>query len=142
MDLIKSFFSKPIIAFACFISFFLLSIYLFTLPKSGLQRFDWITIPYFDKIVHILTFFILFFLFTHFLHTIIKPKRITLFIALISLTIYGISVEFIQEKYISGRSFEQLDILADISGCVLFLIISFLVRKKIGPDGNRGRNQN
>lgn len=38
------------------------------------------------------------------------------------MTSYGIAIEFIQAELIEGRSFEELDIVADFIGCVLFLI--------------------
>ncbi|MBR2648547.1 MAG: VanZ family protein [Sediminibacterium sp.] len=142
MDIIKSFFNKPVGAFFSFILFFSITVYLFTLPKTSLQRFDWITIPHFDKLVHISIFFLLFYLFTHFLSTIIQSKFFTLIISLIFLSAYGIAIEFVQEKFIVGRSFELKDIMADLGGCFLGLLLSLIRDKKIGPDGNRGRNQN
>lgn len=38
------------------------------------------------------------------------------------MTFYGIGIEFIQAELIEGRSFEELDIVADFVGCILFLI--------------------
>jgi len=38
------------------------------------------------------------------------------------MTGYGIGIEFIQAELIEGRSFEELDIVADCVGCILFLI--------------------
>lgn len=142
MDILKSFFNKPVGAFTSFILFFSITLYLFTLPQTSLKRFAWITIPHFDKLVHISIFFSLFYLFTHFLSTVIQSKFLTLIISLFFLSAYGISIEFIQEKFIVGRSFELADIIADLSGCLLGLLITLIGRKKIGPDGNRGRNQN
>jgi VanZ family protein len=142
MDIIKSIFNRPRGAFCSFFLFFCITVYLFTLPKTSLQRFYWITIPHFDKLVHVFIFFLLFYLFTHFLRTIIQSKSSALIISLVFLSAYGITIEFIQEKFIVGRSFELEDIIADLSGCLLGLMITFIGGKKIGPDRNRGRNQN
>ncbi|MDB5210059.1 MAG: VanZ family protein, partial [Sediminibacterium sp.] len=60
---------------------------------------------------------------------------------------YGTIMEFVQKYWIPNRSFEIADILADSTGSLLAYLASrwkFLgrVKKKIGPDGNRDRNQN
>lgn len=38
------------------------------------------------------------------------------------MAIYGVAIEFIQAELIEGRSFEILDILADFTGCIIFLL--------------------
>ena len=62
---------------------------------------------------------------------------------------YGTIMEFIQEAWVANRSFELLDIAADGVGCLLaywYRVRNFGIAggciKKIGPDGNRDRNQN
>ena len=55
-------------------------------------------------------------------------------------------MEFVQKYWIPNRSFELGDIVADSAGCLLALGITLknlqTGGKKIGPDGNRDRNQN
>ena len=57
---------------------------------------------------------------------------------------YGIAMEFVQKYYIVNRSFDLYDIIADgIGAFAAFLICKRLILvQKIGPDGNRGLNQN
>ena len=45
------------------------------------------------------------------------------------MTGYGIGIEFIQAELIEGRSFEKLDIVADFTGCMLFLLARPLLRR-------------
>ncbi len=60
---------------------------------------------------------------------------------------YGIIMEFVQKNWVPNRSFEIGDIIADTIGC--FIAYLYFMKKgrktyiqKIGPDGNRDRNQN
>jgi VanZ family protein len=56
---------------------------------------------------------------------------------------YGIAMEFVQKYFARGRSFDVIDIFFDSVGSLVGVIVTVIYyRKKIGPDGNRGRNQN
>ncbi len=56
---------------------------------------------------------------------------------------YGVVMEFVQKYFVPGRSFDLLDILCDGIGSFAGMITVLQIYvKKIGPDGNRGRNQN
>ncbi|WP_407636327.1 VanZ family protein [Sediminibacterium salmoneum] len=55
-------------------------------------------------------------------------KRIAATIVII-MAFYGIIIEFIQVNFILGRSFELLDILADLAGCLIFLGFRFIIRR-------------
>jgi len=45
------------------------------------------------------------------------------------MALYGIIIEFIQVNFIIGRSFELLDILADLAGCLIFLGFRFFIKR-------------
>jgi VanZ family protein len=52
-------------------------------------------------------------------------------------------MEFVQRDFVRGRSFDVIDILFDTIGSIAGVIaVRQYYRKKIGPDGNQGRNQN
>jgi VanZ family protein len=57
--------------------------------------------------------------------------------------VYGIIMEFVQKYLVYGRSFDVTDILFDAVGSVAGLsAVMLFFGKKIGPNRNRGRNQN
>jgi VanZ family protein len=57
--------------------------------------------------------------------------------------LYGIAMEFVQKYLVYGRSFDLFYILLDALGSLVGLILITMYRnKKIGPNRNRGRNQN
>ena len=104
-------------------------------------------IEHFDKFVHLGMFATLSFLFSiPYLKsyttrtTVIKVS----IIIVILIIIYGILMEYAQKFWASGRAFDLIDILFDSMGSLIggVLINSNLAYKKIGPDRNRGRNQN
>ncbi len=125
---------------------FIISIVLLTLPGNDLPHSTLFDLPNFDKYVHFGMFFLLTVLFGYpFAKLPIKPSaiptvfnRITLYIIL-----YGIIMEFVQKFFTSTRSFDVIDILFDSVGSLFgLLVIRQYTFKKIGPNENRGRNQN
>ncbi len=90
------------------------------MPKSGL--FD---IPYFDKIVHAVVFFVLTTLLAYPFFKLPNLKVIQPLIIITILVIgYGVIAEFIQERV--GRSFDVYDIIADAAGALIS--VSFFFR--------------
>jgi hypothetical protein len=52
-------------------------------------------------------------------------------------------MEFVQKYLVYGRSFDVIDIVFDTLGSVAGLLLMMKYHnKKIGPNRNRGRNQN
>lgn len=100
------------------------SVYLFTIPGKSLPTLNWLKIPFLDKIIHIGIFFTLCFTTSTVMSRFSKKKISYLIVLIITLLLvsYGIGVEFYQENYVEGRSFEKADILADTFGCLLFVI--------------------
>ena len=93
---------------------------LLCLPGSAIPSEGVFSIPQLDKIVH----FILFsgFTFTwcyYFYLKGIPPSRLkTIFFIVYLLTVAdGIILEFVQRDYIPNRSFDLLDIIADMAAC-------------------------
>jgi VanZ family protein len=112
--------------------YFLLSTYLLTLPGSQFPKITWMDkIPLFDKWVHIGLFAILTFLWCRVLVKYTVKKMLT--VAIVCL-LYGVAIEFIQDRWIPFRSFEAADIIADAVGCTLGFLVSkrWLLKKSRG----------
>jgi VanZ family protein len=112
--------------------YFLLSTYLLTLPGSQFPKITWMDkIPLFDKWVHIGLFAILTFLWCRVLAQPTVKKMLT--VAIICL-LYGVAIEFIQDRWIPFRSFEAADIIADAVGSAFGFLVSkrWLLKKSTG----------
>lgn len=128
------------------ITWFIISVVLLTLPGKDLPHNELFNIPFFDKYVHLTMFFMLTALFCYpFFYfpgdnSIIKSWFIKIAVYVI---IYGILMEYVQKFFVNERSFDLADMLFDALGSIAGLIsVSSYYSKKIGPNRNRGRNQN
>jgi VanZ family protein len=105
---------------------FALTTYLLVIPGDALPKTNLISIPYFDKLVHIGLFAILSALWLKSL----KNRSITIDLIVVLGTIaYGVAMEFVQRDFVANRSFDVMDILADALGALL----GFLVIKRFTP---------
>lgn len=106
---------------------FITSLVLLTLPGSDLPQEDWLDKIYFDKWVHIGMFALLVFLWSWALSKrnwrSVGLKTIFLWITLSAIG-YGILMEFVQLYFISGRSFDVTDMIADAVGAFVGLFCS------------------
>jgi len=95
------------------------------IPGDDLSKFKIVTIPYLDKIVHLILFFIftifLYSGFNHFTKDVGKRSMPYFYGSLISI-IYGVTIELLQLYVFSHRSFELMDIAADVFGVFAALI--------------------
>lgn len=103
---------------------------LFFLPGSALPQEGWLKQIYFDKWVHTGFFALLVFLWLSAFHN--GSKYFTPFL-LTAIALYAVLVEIIQKEWIPNRSFDVYDIIADITGAVLGL----LVWERVGAKKNR-----
>jgi len=95
---------------------FALTTYLLVIPSDALPKTNLISIPYFDKLVHIGLFAILSALWLKSL----KNRSITIDLIVVLGTIaYGVAMEFVQRDFVANRSFDVMDIMADSVGAVL-----------------------
>jgi|SRR6187455_640625 hypothetical protein len=108
--------------------------FLLTINTGSMESMPLFGIKNLDKVVHICLFAALAFLWFYRLNK--GQGKIWLWIPVLT-SLYGIGMEYYQE-YFTSREFELNDIYADITG----VVIGSLIGKKIGPYGNRGRNQN
>ena len=114
----------PGIAWFCFV------LILLCLPGEDLPKADnWMQRIYFDKWVHTFLFGTLSFLFMQPVvnsgFDIPRKRRLSGMIAA-SAILWGITTEFIQLLFISGRSFDLGDWAGDSTGAILALIINLL----------------
>ena len=92
---------------------------LFFLPGSAFPKENWLDDIYFDKWVHLGFFALLLFLWRFYLPALIKYDGIVLLAALV----YGLAVECIQHYWIANRSFDVGDVVADLAGAFLGLLV-------------------
>jgi len=111
--------------------------YLLSMDTSGAEEFSLLKVYGIDKLIHIVLFAILAFLWgTYFLNReTLHAKRIILLIITMA-SAYGMGMEYYQQ-YFTNRSFSYWDGLADAIGSVAGAWAA-----KKSPYGNRGRNQN
>lgn len=95
---------------------FALTTYLLVIPGDALPKTNLVSIPYFDKLVHVGLFAILCALW---LKT--RKNRSTAFYAIVVLVTiaYGVAMEFVQRDFVANRSFDVVDIIADSVGAML-----------------------
>ena len=109
------------------IAWFFLVLILICLPGDDLPKVgDWMSAIYFDKWVHVGMFSVLAFLFMiPFCKsdmTRINKWSFIIKIAM-SVSIWGLTTEFIQKFFIPGRSFDLLDWAADSVGVILAVVV-------------------
>jgi VanZ family protein len=108
------------------IAWMLLSTIAFILPGSTFPKDNWLGDIQFDKIVHVGILSIMVFLWC--LPTINRPSPKSAVKILVGIAIgffsYGVLMEFIQDFFVSNRSFDWGDIGADAVGCLVGFFLS------------------
>jgi VanZ family protein len=102
------------------IAWFIISTILLILPGSAFPKENWFDKIWFDKWVHIGLFGGLVFLLCWGLLRFIKDDRKFKWLSImfaVDCLVYGIIMEFVQDKLIPNRSFDYGDIVADAVGC-------------------------
>ncbi len=111
----------PAIAWLIFITGFLL------IPGNDLPKEDWLDAIYADKLVHIMFFTVLVYLFYRPLKHKLKNWLPHISIAAFA---YGVAIEFVQEQWAINRNFDAGDIVADGIGCIVGYIYTQKIRKE------------
>lgn len=112
----------------------LLIFFLLSVDTGSMEHVPMFGIRDLDKLVHFFLFGTMAFLWVYRTR---NANSYTLALIFLVVAIYGTGMEFFQEHFTS-REFEWKDVYADTLGAVAGTIAG----KKIGPYGNRGRNQN
>jgi VanZ family protein len=93
----------------------LLITYLFLLPGSSFRTDDWMSKVQLDKWIHIFFFLVLVLLWSKGLKL---GNRSELAGLVAVCAVYGIMIEIIQFRFVPNRSFDLLDIVADVLGAI------------------------
>jgi hypothetical protein len=106
------------------IAWFFLILVLICLPGSKIPQVEtWLNDIYFDKWVHAGLFGMLVFLFIYPIYKkLILPlqvKKIWAIKIAIAAVLWGLTTEFIQKFFITGRSFDIFDLAADTAGILV-----------------------
>ncbi len=112
------------------IGWFLLMTVLFFIPGSSIPKQNWLTYVQFDKIVHIGLFAVLLFLWRGAFESSARYYNARLIIAA---GIYGLLIEVMQGKLVPNRDFDLYDLVADVAGSFLGLLVYMRVYKKNKP---------
>jgi VanZ family protein len=107
-----------------------LMFYMLFSPESGLPKVKLLAIPYFDKFVHLGMFSLFVFLFLIDSEYQVRKIRMYIFF-IIPCLLFSAFSEIIQYFYISGRSGNIYDFIADFFGIAAGNLFYFLVWKKI-----------
>lgn len=102
----------PRLRISAAVLYFIFISVMFCLPGSVLPQETWLSKIYFDKWVHIGFFAVLLLLW---LWSLMPDKKGVLWL-LAAAILYGITVEFVQDRFIPNRSFDLTDWAADITG--------------------------
>ncbi|MEP7106575.1 MAG: VanZ family protein [Ferruginibacter sp.] len=107
-------------------AWFFVVLILLCMPGDDIPSNDWIEIIYFDKWVHTGIFGLMAFLFM--MPVALSPtrsrKKLQYFILIaIATSLWGLTTEFIQKFWVSGRNFDLFDWAADSLGAFTSLII-------------------
>ena len=102
-----------------------------SIPGDDLPKTSMVSIPHFDKMVHFGMFFIMgIFLIAELRYqtNFKKPTRVTIALSLI--TIYGGFIEYLQQNFFTNRSGDLVDLLADILGGIMAILLYPWVKKQ------------
>jgi len=112
------------------LSWLILMSILFVLPGSAIPKENWFDRIHVDKLAHIGLFAVLIFLWrSSFDWNINSYQLVLLFLALL----YGLLIEFIQLYWVPNRSFDFYDVLSDMIGSIVGLLVWLGVYKKNKP---------
>ena len=102
------------------VSWLVIMCVLFFLPGSAFPSENWLSKIYFDKLVHVGLFAILIFLWRSAFNLEFSAYN---FILLFSALLYGLTVEYIQRDFVPNRDFDLYDVVADMAGAIIGLVV-------------------
>jgi VanZ family protein len=106
------------------------------MPPQDVEKIKLFEIPYQDKIVHFMLYFVLALLVMALLtlNSTLRKTRWTYLLTILICLLYGWIIEVFQRTFFPGRSFEWMDVVADTAGAVigvlLYRSISSFVKKR------------
>lgn len=106
-------------------------LFLSALPGSIAPKWNWESIFQLDKVAHFLMYFSLSVLIYLSLDITIDQHRSKALLSFASASLYGVILEYLQRYYFENRSFDIIDIIFNISGALVGVIICILFDKKL-----------
>jgi VanZ family protein len=113
--------------------YFIITVVLLTLPGNELPKSNLFNIPHFDKAVHTGMFALLVVLFyLPFNRRVLSYRGKTGWMIRLGLwaLAYGIVMEFVQKYLVAFRSFDLVDIVFDLVGCLIGMLFCLKVVAK------------
>ena len=95
------------------------------MPSSGLPSID---IPYIDKFAHFGIYALFFLLWAFAFIKTFAEGRWSIWALFGTLFVYGMVVEFIQGRWVPDRSFDRMDMLANLIGLVMGYIVFYIMK--------------
>jgi VanZ family protein len=109
------------------VAFQLLVTVLMLIPTSGVSYMD---IPQSDKFLHMVIYLILFVVWA-FAWKVNPERKWLLWTLVVLLTIYGIVIELIQDKYIDSRTADFWDVMANSVGILFGMVVFYKLKRRI-----------
>lgn len=103
------------------ILWFVMVTILLIIPGTKLPAIKWLGVLEMDKIIHFILFFILCLLFCRTAYSFNKTQNWFWLIAF-ACSVFGLTMEFVQENFVINRAFDIWDIVADFIGSFTFLV--------------------
>ncbi len=108
-------------------------LWIISIPGTSIPTSRFLNIPHLDKLVHLAVFAVFTFLLSYGLHmqeiNVFKKHPYT--ISLLVGVVYSILTEWIQLRFIHSRSGEFYDLIADVTGCLMGVILYFYLKRYI-----------
>lgn len=84
-----------------------------------------VNIPFFDKIVHALLYFLFAIIWLLYFRSLEKESKSIYVLVSIALFIYGIIIEVLQGSYIAARTHDNWDIVANATGIIIGVLVFY-----------------
>jgi VanZ family protein len=113
---------------------FLAILWIIIIPGGSIPNSALFKIPHIDKFIHAFVFAVFTFLLSYgfYMQKMMVLGRYPYTFSFLTGVIYSILTEWIQMRFVAGRSGELLDILADLAGCFAGIVL-FNYLKRIFP---------
>lgn len=114
------------------IGWLLMVVVLLVLPGSALPSETWLSRIQPDKVVHVVLFAILVWVFCRALYENTPSANLTFTFIIITVIaiLFGLVMEFVQKNFVPNRSFDEGDVIADAVGAVAGYALSCLLYLK------------
>jgi VanZ family protein len=109
-------------------------LWLISIPGGNIPKFSFLNIPHFDKLIHAFVFGVLsvFLSYGFYKQNISLLGRYPYTFSMLIGVLYSIMTEWIQDRFVMGRTGDFYDILANVIGCCAGIVV-FVFLKRVFP---------